>query len=197
MLSSVLMRSARRRASGMPRVCSPTSTRSRAPALRSRISWAMREIARRISSSLKMILPTPIARPVVSEALTDTLLSCRVCMSCHWPVRHKKTSITIALDGMKESSSIGENRPQRAGRRTDHAHTPFQPHGTGVKGSLRRVYHYHPNHAKKWYLYDVTIRIYCTPTRLCLLDAPVADDYSAGMATPSTALHGVFYYRRP
>jgi hypothetical protein len=64
----------------------------------------------------------------------------------------KKTSITIALDGMKESSSIVEKRPQWAGRRTGHTHTPFQPLGTGVKGPLKRVYHYHLNHAKQRYL---------------------------------------------
>ena len=46
-------RAARRRASGTPRVGMPSSTTSPAPLVRSRISWAIRVSARRISAALQ------------------------------------------------------------------------------------------------------------------------------------------------
>jgi hypothetical protein len=47
--STLAMRSPMRRASGTPRVCRPSRTRSVAPLLRSRISWEMRVSARETS----------------------------------------------------------------------------------------------------------------------------------------------------
>ena len=54
------MRSARRRASGTPRVRTPTSSKSRAPPLRSRISCAMRVNTRRICSLSRMTILSPL-----------------------------------------------------------------------------------------------------------------------------------------
>ena len=61
--STAAIRSAIRRASGTPRVGMPSRTRSPAPLLRSRISWAMRVSARAMSRSSRTVRPSldPVA----------------------------------------------------------------------------------------------------------------------------------------
>ena len=106
---------ASRRASGTPRVGMPSRTRSAAPLLRSRISWAMRVSARSMSAASRTVRARPARHPS----------SLRTSGRRVWDGRHRlRTSFPASQDGSLKDVGRRPHLPGPSRGRSGQARSP-------------------------------------------------------------------------